>query len=109
MAEVYTARRGPIGATRAARGYFGLVSLAGASLATGAAYWTGLAIETLRETASQIPYMVQNPNFTEIYQTVSKAFENGKYQGADWAVLGGIAGLILTNKFKNAIGSFLRR
>lgn len=95
--------------TKPIRNYFGIIPLSGGALTAGAAYWTGLTVEFLRGTLANVPYVIQQPEYQQIYDTLHTAFQQGKDQGANWALAGGVIGLILTNKFKNAIVSFIRR
>lgn len=84
---------------------FGFIPLSGAAYGAGSTYMAALTVGSLKDFLfEQVPYIIGGGNAVYALQT---SMQRGYEAAGQWAVVGGIAGLLLTYKFEKSIKSLL--
>lgn len=108
-ARPYRTLNPPLGPIDALRRYFGIIPLSGGALGTGFAYWSGFYAGAAKELVTYIPALVAAEDYQVVQDALYAAGQKGLDTATGWAILGGIVGLVVTNKFRDTIASFIKK
>lgn len=91
------------------KSYFGAIPMLGTAAGTGVGYWGALLSVSAKDfVLYRLPYL-SNWEWGEIRDPLYSSLQQGYDVAGEWAIVGAIAGLVLTNKFKKVIVSLIKR
>lgn len=91
------------------KSYFGVIPLLGTATGTGVGYWGAFLGTSVQDFLfNRLPY-ISNWNWENVQNYLHSSLRQGYDAAGEWALIGAVAGLLLTNKFKKSIISLIKK